>query len=82
MPRLSGVDLARALLAERPAARVILCTGYSDAVDEAGARALGVQALLAKPIDRWTLAVAVREALDAAGPDPGGISSRTSASPR
>jgi PAS domain S-box-containing protein len=82
MPRLSGADLARLLLAEQPAARIILCTGYSDAIDEDGARALGVKALLDKPIDRWTLAVAVREALDAAGRGPGGISSRTSSSPR
>jgi PAS domain S-box-containing protein len=74
MPRLSGADLARVLLAEQPSARVILCTGYSDAIDEEGARILGVKALLEKPIDRSTLAVAVRKALGAAERDPGGIS--------
>ena len=63
MPRLSGAELARTLLAEQPGARVILCTGYTDAVDEARARELGLQALLAKPIDRADLAAAVQRAL-------------------
>ncbi|HSM93147.1 MAG TPA: PAS domain S-box protein [Anaeromyxobacteraceae bacterium] len=64
MPRLSGADLARELLRRRPGARVILCTGYSDRVDEERARAIGLRALLAKPIDRETLAAAVRRALE------------------
>ena len=69
MPLLSGTDLARQLLAEQPAARVILCTGYSDAIDEAGARALGIRALLDKPVDRAALAAALRQALaDDRGP--------------
>jgi PAS domain S-box-containing protein len=63
MPRLSGADLAKALLAIRADARVVLCTGYSDRVDERRAHALGVSALLAKPIDRETMAAAVRKAL-------------------
>jgi PAS domain S-box-containing protein len=70
MPRLSGAELARAWLAERPGARVILCTGYSDAVDEARARELGLQALLAKPIDRADLAAAVQRALAGAAAAP------------
>ena len=64
MPRLSGADLARALLAEQPTANVVLCTGYSDVVDEGEARALGVRALLTKPVDRAVLATALRAALD------------------
>jgi len=63
MPRLSGAGLARSLLAEHPGARVILCTGFSDLVDEAGARALGLRALLPKPIGRADLAAALRRAL-------------------
>ncbi len=68
MPRLDGVGLTRAIRAERPGTRIILCTGYSDGVDEARARTLGVQALLGKPIERADLAVALRRVLDAPVP--------------
>lgn len=63
MPRLSGVDLARTVLELRADARVILCTGYSDHVDEERARTLGLSALLTKPIDRATMGAALRKAL-------------------
>ena len=67
MPRLSGTDLARAILAERPQARIVLCSGYADALDEAQARALGLRGLLTKPVERDALAEAVRAALAPAG---------------
>jgi PAS domain S-box-containing protein len=63
MPHLAGTDLARALLAIRPTLPVILCTGYSDRIDDAGAREMGLTALLTKPADRETLAKVLREAL-------------------
>ena len=63
MPRLSGIDLARAILELRPEARVILCTGYSDKVDDDLARKLGLRALLAKPFDRESLSAEVQRAL-------------------
>jgi PAS domain S-box-containing protein len=63
MPTLSGADLARALLAIRADVPVILCTGYSDQIDDRRARELGVRSLLQKPIDRQTLAAAVQVAL-------------------
>jgi signal transduction histidine kinase/CheY-like chemotaxis protein len=67
MPRLSGADLARAILAERPEARIVLCSGYADALDEAQARMIGLKGLLAKPVERDALAEAVRAALAPAG---------------
>lgn len=70
MPRVSGVELARTWLAERPAAKLILYTGFSDAIDATHARALGLKALLAKPIGRDSLAAALRAALDPAAPEP------------
>jgi PAS domain S-box-containing protein len=66
MPHLSGAELAAALRAERPGTRVILCTGFSEVVDEAGAQALGLRAMLAKPVERRELALAVRRVLDEA----------------
>jgi PAS domain S-box-containing protein len=66
MPRLGGAELARQLHAEKPALRVLLCTGYSDTLDEAEARRLGVGAVLTKPIDRLTLATTLRALLSGA----------------
>jgi PAS domain S-box-containing protein len=63
MPRMAGDDLARAVLALRPTARIVLCTGYSERLDVAGARELGVRALLEKPIDRETLAATLARIL-------------------
>ena len=50
MPGLSGAELAQAMLRIRPALPVVLCTGYSDQVDEAGAKALGIRGYLEKPL--------------------------------
>jgi PAS domain S-box-containing protein len=63
MPRLAGTDLARQILAIRPEARVIVCTGYSDRVDARLARELGLVGLLAKPIERDTLSETLAKAL-------------------
>ena len=63
MPNFTGMALARAMLALRPDQPIIICTGYSDSVDEAGAREEGVRELLSKPIALETLAQAVRRAL-------------------
>jgi PAS domain S-box-containing protein len=64
MPRLSGIDLARAILSIRPSARVLLVTGYSDSVDEETIRKAGLRGLLAKPVEYAALAAALRKALE------------------
>ncbi len=64
MPKFTGITLARAMLAIRPQQPIILCTGYSDAIDEAGAKAEGIRAFLDKPVSLETLAAAVRRTLD------------------
>ncbi|HEC15876.1 MAG TPA: response regulator [Sedimenticola sp.] len=51
MPKLTGVELTQELLALRPGLAVILCTGYSDQVDEARARELGIRGYLTKPME-------------------------------
>ncbi|MFZ5444522.1 MAG: PAS domain-containing hybrid sensor histidine kinase/response regulator [Myxococcota bacterium] len=63
MPRLSGLELAKTLLAERPGTRFLLCTGFSDVLDRASALELGVKDVLAKPIDRDALLAALERAL-------------------
>src|SRR5262249_51979576 len=63
MPHMTGVDLARQLLALRPALPVILCTGYTEAIGPEGARALGIREYLMKPVSAAQLAQAVARAL-------------------
>ncbi len=65
MPRLSGLELARTLLAERPKTRLLLCTGFSETLEEHRALELGVKAVLPKPVDGATLAAAMQRALAA-----------------
>jgi PAS domain S-box-containing protein len=66
LPRMRGDELTRALLALRPALPVVICTGYSEELDEERARALGARALLPKPLDVRELAQALREAIGSA----------------
>ena len=66
MPEMTGINLARNVLAIRPGIPVMLCTGYSETLNEEQALKAGAVALLCKPLDRITLAVNVRKALDAA----------------
>ncbi len=52
MPQLTGVEMTRRMLAERPDLPVILCTGHSYAVDEESAKAAGIKVFLMKPTAR------------------------------
>ena len=52
MPQITGLELARELLARRPSLPVVLYTGYSDAINEEVVHAAGVAALIKKPIDK------------------------------
>ncbi|HET8538764.1 MAG TPA: PAS domain S-box protein [Anaeromyxobacter sp.] len=65
LPGLCGDQLTPALLALRPELPVVICTGFSERLDEERARALGARALLMKPLDRAQLADALRAALAA-----------------
>ncbi|MBI5521699.1 MAG: cache domain-containing protein [Desulfarculus sp.] len=65
MPGLSGLDLAREVLALRPGLPVIIYSGRSSQVPEEQARALGIT-ILAKPLDLASLGRAVRQVLDGA----------------
>ncbi|MCC7048079.1 MAG: PAS-domain containing protein [Alphaproteobacteria bacterium] len=64
MPGISGLELVRFVKSLRPDIPVILCSGFSDELAEVQARALGVMAILAKPVDAAKLAWTLRRALD------------------
>jgi len=51
MPGMMGVELAQSLLEIRPQLPVILCTGYSEYIDEAKAKSLGIRGYVDKPIE-------------------------------
>jgi PAS domain S-box-containing protein len=63
MPNLSGADLARETLTLRPDLPIILCTGYSETIDEEHALAMGVRAFMLKPFSARDIAVAIRRVL-------------------
>ena len=50
MPDITGGELASKLLQVRPDIPIILCTGYSEKIDEKSALAIGIQRFLEKPI--------------------------------
>ena len=49
MPGMSGIDVAREVLALRPTLPVVITTGYVRAVDVAATRSLGIRDLILKP---------------------------------
>ncbi len=64
MPELTGKELIEKLLSIRPELPTILCTGYSDLINQEDALALGVSAFLMKPLDISALSQAILKALD------------------
>jgi PAS domain S-box-containing protein len=63
MPRLSGAELATALLEIRPALPIILVTGYSAGMTDEKARATGFRESLPKPCPIPALGEAIRRSL-------------------
>lgn len=63
MPEMTGTTLSQKLLALQPDLPIILCTGFSEALDEAKAKSLGIREYVMKPVDKRTLAKAIRRAL-------------------
>ncbi len=64
MPNMTGDQLARKLILIRPSIPIIICTGFSERVDEQRAKELGIKGILKKPIVRAQMAKMVRKVLD------------------
>jgi two-component system, cell cycle sensor histidine kinase and response regulator CckA len=64
MPHKTGLNLAKELLAIRPDLPIILCTGFSDQINEEVARCCGISAFLHKPVLIHELADALRKSLN------------------
>lgn len=64
MPKMTGFDLARNAKRIRPDIPIILCTGYSDLVDEESALEAGIEKYIMKPLAIYNVAETVRKVLD------------------
>jgi PAS domain S-box-containing protein len=64
MPDMTGIELAREVLAIRSDIPMVLCTGFSHAVDETSAKAAGIRAFAMKPLTKREIAVTIRKVLD------------------
>jgi len=64
MPAMTGVSLAKKLMQIRPEIPVIICTGYSEQIDESRAKELGIKGFLMKPFTIRELSKTVRKVLD------------------
>ena len=64
MPYLTGDRLTREIKNIRSDIPVIVCTGFSERIDEEKAREMGIRAVLMKPLVRVEFAKMVRKALD------------------
>ncbi len=64
MPNMTGEDLAQELIRIKPNIPIILCTGFSAKIDDQKASAVGIRALVLKPIVKREIATTVRKVLD------------------
>ncbi len=64
MPNMTGVELAEQLIQIRPELPIILCTGYSNIIDEVQAKKIGISEFVIKPINRQDIVKLIKRVLD------------------
>ena len=64
MPKMTGDKLVKEFLNIRPDIPIILCTGFSEKIDEYKAREIGAADYIEKPLDKRDFAFKVRRVLD------------------
>jgi len=64
MPDMTGVELAHELFKIRQDIPMIICTGFSDRINEQEARNFGIMGVLKKPMSRTQIARMVRNVID------------------
>jgi CheY-like chemotaxis protein len=63
MPKMTGSELAEAILRIRPDLPIILCTGFSEIVDGEKAKLIGIREFILKPFSLSDISVTIRRAL-------------------
>ena len=64
MPKMKGTKLAEELMNIRADIPIVLCTGYSETVNEESVKAIGIKELVMKPVNRKEISNIIREILD------------------
>ncbi len=64
MPKMTGDILARELMTVRPDIPVMICTGFSERINEDQAKNIGVRAMLKKPFEIKNMAEQIRRVID------------------
>jgi len=64
MPNMTGMELAEKLLKLRPDIPIILCTGFSERINEEKAKSKGIRAFVMKPVVRHEIANIIRMVID------------------
>ena len=64
MPKMTGAQLTAELREIRPDIPVILCTGFSETIDEENIEIMGISAYIEKPILRNKMAEVIQRVLD------------------
>ena len=64
MPEMTGIELAKEILAIRANMPIIMCTGFSYVVDADKAKAAGIRAFAMKPLTKREIARTIRKVLD------------------
>jgi DNA-binding NtrC family response regulator len=64
MPQMLGTSLIKEMLMVRPDLPIILCTGFSERINDEKALAIGARAFIMKPIVMTEIAKVIRNALD------------------
>jgi YesN/AraC family two-component response regulator len=64
MPSMTGIELAKELMAIRPDIPIILCTGFSELINEKRAKEMGIQEFVMKPFVIGKHAKTIRKVLE------------------
>jgi len=67
MPGQNGAEVTRQILAQNPEMAVVICSGFSELMDEEKAKAIGAKHFVMKPLARHELATILRTVLDGKG---------------
>jgi PAS domain S-box-containing protein len=63
MPNMTGRELSKEIMSVRSDIPIILCTGFSEQIDEKKAKGMGIRAFVMKPIVMRQIANTIREVL-------------------